>query len=122
VLDYHFRSFAHQVVPRLVSEKTAVLGMKPLASGLVFGLSQVNAIDCLHYALNLPTSVVINGCDSLERLEQAFQAMKTFKPMSEAQVAALTAKTKEAALSGRIERFKTSEDFDGTTHNPSSMG
>lgn len=122
VLDYNFRSFAHNVVPRLVTEKIAVLGMKPLASGLMFQLSQVNAIDCLHYALNLPTSVVINGCDSLERLDQAFQAMKTFKPMSEAQVEALTSKTKEAALSGRIERFKTSEDFDGTSHNPSSMG
>jgi hypothetical protein len=122
VLDYNFRSFAHQVVPRLVTEKTAVLGMKPLASGLIFGLNQINAIDCLHYALNLPTSVVINGCDSVGRLDQAFQAMQTFKPMSAAQVEALTAKTKEAALTGRIERFKTTEDFDGTTHNPSSMG
>ncbi len=122
VLDYNFRSFAHQVVPRLVAEKTAVLGMKPLASGLIFGLSQIDAVECLHYALNLPTSVVINGCDSLERLDQAFRAMQTFKPMSATQVEALTAKTKEAALSGRIERFKTSEDFDGTTHNPSSMG
>jgi hypothetical protein len=28
VLDYHFRSFAHQVVPRLVKEGVAVLGMK----------------------------------------------------------------------------------------------
>jgi len=122
VLDHNFRSFAHNVVPRLVTEKIAVLGMKPLASGLMFQLNQVNAIDCLHYALNLPTSVVINGCDSLERLEQAFQAMMTFKPMSEAQVEALTAKTKEAAMSGRIERFKTSEDFDGTTQHPASMG
>src|SRR5580700_7880444 len=33
VLDFHFRSFAHEVVPRLVKEGTAVLGMKPLASG-----------------------------------------------------------------------------------------
>jgi predicted aldo/keto reductase-like oxidoreductase len=122
VLDYHFRSFAHQVVPRLVSEKTAVLGMKPLASGLIFGLNQVSAVDCLHYALNLPTSVVMNGCDSLDRLEQAFQAMRTFQPMSETQVEALTAKTRDAAMSGRIERFKTSEDFDGTTHDPTSMG
>jgi predicted aldo/keto reductase-like oxidoreductase len=122
VLDYHFRSFAHQVVPQLVAEKTAVLGMKPLASGLVFKLGQIDAVECLHYALNLPTSVVINGCDSMERLEQAFQAMKTFQPMTTEQVEALTAKTKEAAMSGRIERFKTSEDFDGTSHNPSSMG
>lgn len=122
VLDYNFRSFAHQVVPRLVAEKTAVLGMKPFASGLIFGAGQVDAVECLHYALNLPTSVVINGCDSLERLEQAFQAMRSFKPMSAAQVEALTAKTKDVAISGRIERFKTSEDFDGTTHDPSSMG
>jgi len=122
VLDYHFRSFAHQVVPRLVAEKTAVLAMKPLASGLMFNLSGIDAVECLHYSLNLPTSVVMNGCDSMERLEQAFRAMKTFKPMTPAQVEALTAKTKEAAMSGRIERFKTSEDFDGTSHNPSSMG
>jgi predicted aldo/keto reductase-like oxidoreductase len=122
VLDYNFRSFAHLVVPRLVAEKTAVLGMKPLASGLIFKLNDIDAVDCLHYALNLPTSVVMNGCDSLERLEQALHAMRTFKPMSTAQVEALTAKTKDAALSGRIEKFKTSEDFDGTSHNPASMG
>lgn len=122
VLDYYYRSFAHEVVPRLVAEKTAVLGMKPLASGLIFQVRGVNAVDCLHYALNLPTSVVINGCDSMERLDQAFEAMKTFGPMSEAAVEALTARTKEAALSGSIERFKTSEDFDGTSHNPASMG
>jgi hypothetical protein len=122
VLDYNFRSFAKQVVPRLVAEKTAVLGMKPLANGLIFQLKDIDAVACLHYALNLPTSVVMNGCDSLERLEQAFRAMQTYNPMTAAEVEALTAKTREAALSGRIERFKTSEDFDGTTHNPSSMG
>jgi hypothetical protein len=66
--------------------------------------------------------VVMNGCDSLERLDQAFRAMKTFKPMSAEQVETLTAKTKEAALSGRIELFKTSEEFDGTSHKPESMG
>jgi predicted aldo/keto reductase-like oxidoreductase len=122
VLDYHFRSFAHQVVPRLVAEKTAVLAMKPLANGLIFHLDNIDAVACLHYSLNLPTSVVMNGCDSLERLDQAFHAMKTFKPMSAAEVEALTAKTRDAAMSGSVERFKTSEDFDGTSHNPSSMG
>jgi predicted aldo/keto reductase-like oxidoreductase len=122
VLDYNFRSFAHQVVPRLVKEKIAVLGMKPLASGQIFNLKNIDAFACPHYALNLPASVVIDGCDSLERLEQAFTAMRTFKPMTPAEVEALTDKTKEAALSGRIERFKTSEDFDGASHNPSSMG
>jgi predicted aldo/keto reductase-like oxidoreductase len=122
LLDFHFRSFAHQVVPRLVAERTAVLGMKPLAFGQIFGAGPVTGVECLHYALNLPTSVVINGCDSMERLEQAFEAMRTFKPMNQTQVEALAAKTQTAALTGRFERFKTSEEFDGTTHDPSSMG
>jgi predicted aldo/keto reductase-like oxidoreductase len=122
VLDYQFKSFAHQVVPRLIAERTAVLGMKPLASGQIFGAGPITAVECLHYALNLPTSVVITGCDSMERLEQAFHAMRTFNPLNESQVEALAAKTRAAALTGRFERFKTSEDFDGTTQNPSSMG
>ena len=33
----------------------------------------VTPIECLHYALNLPTSVVITGCDSMERLDQALE-------------------------------------------------
>jgi predicted aldo/keto reductase-like oxidoreductase len=111
ILDYQFRSFAHQVVPRLVKEGTAALGMKPLASSAVFKAGPVTGVECLHYALNLPTSVVINGCDS----------MRTFKPMTTSQVQALAAKVRDGALSGRFERFKTSEDFDGTTHNPATM-
>jgi aryl-alcohol dehydrogenase-like predicted oxidoreductase len=122
ILDYNFRSFAHQVVPRLVAEGTAVLGMKPLAAGEIFDAGNITAIECLHYALNLPTSVVITGCDSMDRLEQAFQAMQTFKPLTETQVAALAAKTHDAAMTGRFERFKTSDAFDGTSHDPASMG
>src|SRR6266576_182818 len=42
----------------------------------------VTPIECLHYALNLPTSTVITGIDSLKILDQALEAAKTFKPMS----------------------------------------
>ena len=118
VLDYHFRSFAHNVVPRLVKEGTAVLGMKPMAFGNVFKAGVATAIECLHYALNLPTSVVITGCDSMERLDQAFAAARTFKPFSPSELAALVAKTKEAALTGVYEPFKTTAQFDGTAQHP----
>ena len=122
VLDYHFRSFAHVVVPRLVKEGTAVLGMKPLAFGNVLKAGVATPIECLHYALNLPTSVVINGCDSMERLEQALEAVRTFKPMSATQLNALVAKTRDAALTGKYEPFKTSAVFDGTALHPETMG
>ena len=75
--------------------------MKPLGSGAIPQSGLVTAIDCLHYSLSLPTTVVINGCDSMERLNQAFEAVRTFKPLTQAEISALLDKTKAASLSGR---------------------
>jgi aryl-alcohol dehydrogenase-like predicted oxidoreductase len=122
ILDASFRSFAHQVVPKLVEQGIAVLGMKPMASGAIPQNNIATGIECLHYALSLPTSVVITGCDSLERLDQAFEAVRTFKPLTQEQISALVARTREAALTGKFERFKTSAQFDGTARHPEWMG
>ena len=122
VMDAHFRSFTHQVVPRLVKEGIAVLGMKSMGDGNVLKSGAVTPIECLHYALSLPTSVVINGCESMERLDQAFEAARTFKPMSEAEMATLLDKTRQAAMTGKFEPFKTTSHFDGTAQHPEWMG
>ena len=122
VMDAHFRSFEKNVLPKLVEQKIAALGMKPLASGAIPKSGVVSAIDCLHYALSLPTTVVINGCDSMERLNQALEAAKTFKPLTKTQISGLLAKTKEQAMTGRLELFKTTPNFDGTVRNPQWMG
>ena len=102
VMDAHFRSFGHQVVPRLVKEGIAVLGMKPMGDGNVLKSGVVTPMECLHYALSLPTSVVINGCESMERLKQAFEAAEKFKPMSEAEIAKLLAKTAATGDDGTV--------------------
>jgi aryl-alcohol dehydrogenase-like predicted oxidoreductase len=120
-MDAHFRSFEKQVLPRLVQQGIAVLGMKPMANGILLKSQTVTPVECLHYALSLPTSVVITGCESVERVDQAVEAARTFKPLSSDQVAALLAKTREAAATGRFEPFKTTEQFDGTARNPQWM-
>jgi predicted aldo/keto reductase-like oxidoreductase len=122
VLDAHYHSFEKEVVPVCVKHGIGVLGMKPLADGAIPRNNVLPAIDCLHYAMNLPTSVVINGCQSLERLEQGLEAVRTFKPMSETQVAELLAKTAKAAASGGLEPFKTTHTYDGTYQNPKWLG
>jgi aryl-alcohol dehydrogenase-like predicted oxidoreductase len=122
VMDAHFRSFTHQVVPKLVAQGIAVLAMKTMGDGNVLKSGTVTPIECLHYALNLPTSVVITGCESMERLDQAFEAARTFKPMSKEQLEALLAKTRDAAMTGKFEPFKTTARFDGTAHNPQWTG
>jgi len=122
VMDAHYRSFAKKVVPVLVEHGIGVLGMKPMGNGHVLRSNTVTPIECLHYAMNLPTSVVINGCESLDRLNQGLEAARTFKPMSETEVAALLAKTATAAAQGEFEPFKTSTSFDGTVQHPEWLG
>ena len=77
VMDAHYRSFARLVVPQLVRRNIGVLGMKSMGNGLILRAGVVSPIDCLHYALNLPTSVVITGIDSMAILDQAFEAART---------------------------------------------
>jgi aryl-alcohol dehydrogenase-like predicted oxidoreductase len=122
ILDYSFRSFRHQVVPKLVERGTALLGMKPMASANIPQNGIATGIECLHYALSQPTSVVITGCESMERLDQAFEAAKTFKPLTPAEISALVGRTKTAALTGKYEPFKTTPQFDGTARKPEWMG
>jgi aryl-alcohol dehydrogenase-like predicted oxidoreductase len=122
VMDAHFRSFEQQIVPQLVKEGIGVLGMKSLGFGAILRSQTVSAIECLHYALNLPTSTVITGIDSLKILDQAVEAARTFKPMSPEQVSALLARTAKAAASGDYEQFKTDTGFDATTRNPQWTG
>lgn len=122
VMDAHFKSFEREVLPVLVRERIGVLGMKPLGSGAILKSGKVNAIECLHYALNLPTSTVITGMDSMERLEQALEAVRTFKPLDQDAVKQLLARTQESAEGGKHEQFKTTTNFDGTVHNPQWLG
>jgi aryl-alcohol dehydrogenase-like predicted oxidoreductase len=122
VMDAHYRSFARLVLPELVAQNIGVLGMKSMANGIILKSKTVTAIECLHYALNLPTSVVITGIDSLAILDQAFEAVRTFRPMTDAQVQSLVAKTAGAASRGDFEPFKTSSIFDATSTNPAWLG
>jgi len=122
VMDAHFNSFEKKVLPVLVEHKIGVLGMKPMGDKIILKSKTATPIECLHYAMNLPTSVVITGCDSIDILHQALEAARSFKPMNSSEVAALLAKTDAAAKNGEFERYKTSHDFDGTYHNPQWLG
>jgi len=122
VMDAHYRSFEKVVLPRLVEEKIGVLAMKTLANGTILESKTVSAIECLQYAMNLPASVVITGCQSMENLEQALTAARTFKPMSADEVKGILDKTAEAASRGEYELFKTTSIYDGTAVHPEWLG
>lgn len=122
VMDAHYNSFGDKVLPVLVKHNIGVLGMKPMGDSIILKSKTVTPIECLHFAMNLPTSVVITGCDSLPILDQALKAARTFRPLRKEEVSALLAKTDQAARNGQYEEYKTSHTFDGTYHNPQWLG
>jgi aryl-alcohol dehydrogenase-like predicted oxidoreductase len=120
--DAHYRSFEREVVPELVRRDIAILGMKSLAGGLLLKSGAISAIECLHYAMSLPTSVVITGIESMDNLEQALEAAHSFQPLGEEERTRLLARTASAAAGGLFEPFKTTSIFDGTAQNPQWLG
>jgi aryl-alcohol dehydrogenase-like predicted oxidoreductase len=122
LMDAHYRSFEKLVLPQLVERNIGVLGMKSMANGIILRSKTVTAIECLHYAMNLPTSVVITGIDSMERLEQALEAARTFRPLSDSKVKELLARTADAAAHGEFEPYKTTSIFDSTAVHPDWLG
>ena len=122
VMDWHYRSFSKIVVPELVKRKMGVLAMKTMGNGIILKSKTATPIECLHYAMSQPVSVVITGIDSPKILDQAFEAVATFRNIKKKDVDAILAKTKDAAQRGEWEPFKTSSIFDGTATNPDWIG
>ena len=122
LFDAHYRSFAKLVVPELVRQNIGILGMKSMANGILLKSNAVTAIECLHYALNLPTSVVITGIDSMTILDQAIEAVQTLHSMTGEQLQHLLARTSSIAADGKFEPFKTTSLVDGTAKNPAWLG
>ncbi len=122
VMDAHYNSFEKKVLPVLVERKTGVLGMKPIGAGVLLGSKAVSARECLLYAMSLPVSVTITGCDSLKILEQALDIARNFEPLAGAEREALLEKTRQASVEGKYELYKTDNLFDSTAANPQWLG
>ena len=122
VMDAHFRSFAHNVIPVAEKVGTGVLAMKTFADGHILKTNTVQPLEALHYSLSQPVSVVITGIENTANLDQALEATRNFKPMSKARADTILARTRDIAMTGKSEPFKTQSIFDGTANNPKWMG
>jgi uncharacterized protein len=121
-LDQHYDSFQQKVIPVAQKHGMAVIGMKPLANGAIPKTKTITAVEGLHYAMSVPVTVTITGCDSMDVLEQALGVARNFKPLDVEQKIAILQKTAPIAMSGKVEAYKSSTIYDGTTSNPQWLG
>ncbi|MBI0583512.1 MAG: aldo/keto reductase [Methanomassiliicoccus sp.] len=122
VMDWHFRSFERELLPRLVKMGAGVLGMKALGAGDIMGTNTVGPTECIHYALSLPTSTVIIGLDSMNVLDLTIDAGRTFRQLSDEEMDALRDRTAAVAADGRFESYKITHQHDSTVQNPQWLG
>jgi predicted aldo/keto reductase-like oxidoreductase len=122
VMDAHFESFEKKVLPVLFENNIGIVGMKPIGNNIILKSNTVTAVECLQYAMSLPVSTVITGCDTLEILQQAIDTARNLRPLSPDSRAALLARTAHASAKGQYEVYKTETMFDGTSRNPQWLG
>ena len=120
VLDASYRSFQKEVVPVCLKKNVGVIGMKGLAGGAVQGTliedAGLTAEECYRYCLSLPVSTQVVGITTMEQLMADVKLARNFTPMTKAEMDALRAKVKDFSGDGRLERFKSTKDYDGPHH------
>jgi aryl-alcohol dehydrogenase-like predicted oxidoreductase len=121
-LDDHFDSFGRRVIPVARKHNIAILGMKSLSNGAILKTNTVTAVEALHYAMSVPVTMTVCGCESMANLEEKLRVARDFKPMSAEQKIAVLRKTAPFGGDGKYEDYKNSHIYDGTVHNPQWLG
>jgi aryl-alcohol dehydrogenase-like predicted oxidoreductase len=112
--DASFRSFEREVLPELLRQRIAPIGMKSLGGdGRMVKRKAVTARDALRYAMSLPVVTTVSGIDSMRVLRQNVGAASSFAPMSAREMEALRRRVHEQAEDGRFELYKTSASHEG---------
>lgn len=120
LMDAHYRSFLHDVVPVCLEKNTGVIGMKGLGGGWPNGrfLSDAGLTpeECYRFCLSLPVSVQVMGINTLAQLQKDLALVRGFVPMSQAEMESTVAGVRGIAGDGRHEQFKSTTGFDGPHH------
>ena len=114
VFDATFRSFEQRVLPEVIRQGIAPLGMKSMCGeGLPVKKRAVTPAEALRYAMSLPVASTVSGMDSLKILRQNLRIAREFTPLSAEEMRRLRERCAEAASDGRYELYKTSMKFEG---------
>jgi hypothetical protein len=125
--DKHHYSFMEQLLPLAVEKQMGIIGMKVPARGrllsswtppplerqkhswegvvLSTGPGTLDMREAMYYALSLPVSTIIIGCDSIAQLEQNVQLARAFTPLSGSQMEAISAKAEPVSKQALFFRF-----------------
>ena len=133
--DKHHFSFKEELLPLAVEKQMGIVGMKIPARGRLLSTwtpppiekqehswegsgaiaktpGTLTMREAMFYALSLPVSTVVIGCDSVAQLEENVQLAREFNPLNDQQLAALTEKAEPVSKQSLFFRFLNREHAD----------
>ncbi len=128
---YHY-SFSDQLLPLAVEKQMGIIGMKVPARGRLLSTWTPPPIDqqkhswegmavqahapgtlsmreAVYYALSLPVSTIIIGCDSIAQLEENVTLAREYTPLSGTQMASLHGRAETVSQQSLFFRFYNHE-------------
>ncbi len=128
---YHF-SFSDQLLPLAVEKQMGIIGMKVPARGRLLstwtpppieqqkhswegmavqapGPGTLSMREAVYYALSLPVSTIIIGCDSIAQLEENVNLAREYTPLSGQQMASLHGRAETVSQQSLFFRFYNHE-------------
>lgn len=109
LIDPHYLSFIHRVLPAARKKGLGIIGMKSNAIGGITKHGIATIPECLRFAWTQDVDVVVSGMDKLEYLEQNVAAAKTFRPLSPEEQRVLLTRTSRGPLGSQVETYKKKE-------------
>jgi len=86
----HYRSFITDVMPHAIEKGMGIIAMKVYFRGLVTRIPGFNSVAPFYrFALSLPVTAAIIGCDSIAHLEENVGYAQSFAPQSETEMGGL---------------------------------
>ena len=96
--DMHYLPFQGKLVDMALERKMGIMAIKMLGRGtLIKGDHAITIQDAVNYTLSLPVATAMVGIQNAEQIPQVVQAVRSFKQLSAAEVAALIERAKPFA-------------------------
>lgn len=106
LVDPHYESFINNVLPKARAKGLGRLAMKSNAMGGITKARVATIEECLRFAWSQPVDVVISGMQTVRQLEENVLTCKTFRKMTEQEIAGLLARTAKGPVGAEVETYK----------------
>jgi len=106
LIDPHYLSFIHNVLPAARKKGLGILAMKSNGMGAISRNQIARPAECLRFSWSQDVDAVVSGVETIEQLEENVGVLKTLRKMTPAEIEAVLTRTAKGKTGPQIENYK----------------